>query len=187
MIKNKIVVFDKNTGRARVYVTRHPDSIVEKENEVKLINPELSYVNNVPPEFWELRPDGQIHAVFDEQVIEERLAQLKIKPFIDSASEEIKEKLVNLVNIPGVIGQLQKEMVTQFLDGANKSDAALHESARAIQKDIEHLKDALKYHVSWLSGEINEVKKSNRVLLYVTVSFGTLSVLYYLLRGGGIV
>lgn len=98
MTKNRVIVFD-TIGKARVFITDDPDSVIFKSGETKLVNPDLSYVQDIPPELWNLE-NNKVMPLFDPDAIRARLADIGVKSFTNMADAEIKKNVSKLVDIP---------------------------------------------------------------------------------------
>ena len=109
MTKNKVVIFD-SVGKAKVFITDDPDTVQCGDNCTKLVNPDLSYVVDIPPELWNLEGD-KIVPLFDGDAIRQRLADIGVKSFTNTADAEIKKNVSKLVDIPERIDSIESALV----------------------------------------------------------------------------
>jgi hypothetical protein len=110
MAKNKVVVFNKDTGGAKVFVTDNPDEVGVFSNEIKFINPDLSFVSDISPELWNLEGD-KIVPLFDAEAIRKRMANVGVRSFTNMADAEIKKNVHKLVDIPERVDSLESALV----------------------------------------------------------------------------
>ncbi len=106
MIKNKVVIFNKDNGGAKVFTTENPDEVGIFPNEIKLVNPDLSFVADIPPELWNLEND-KIVPLFDADAIKKRMAEIGIRSFTNQADQEVKGNIHKLVDIPERVESLE--------------------------------------------------------------------------------
>lgn len=109
MAKNKVVIYNTRKGGAKIFVTDNPDDIGVFSDEVKLVNPDISYVADIPPEFWNLE-DGRLMPITDEKALKERVESVSSRTLVNQFDADTKQKLSNLVEIPEVVGTLTDAM-----------------------------------------------------------------------------
>lgn len=110
MSKNKVVVYNTRKGGAKVFITDKPESIGVFADEIKLVNPDCSFVQDVPPELWNLEND-KLMPIFDEEKIKERLANVGMRAMTNAVDQEVKENIANLVDIPERVDSLESALV----------------------------------------------------------------------------
>lgn len=101
MTKNRVVVFDE-IGNAVVHTTDDPSSIVAREGCRVFVNPDLSYVNDIPPQLWNIEGE-RIVPLFGEENIRKRLANIGLKDDINRYDAKVQQDLKKLVDIPDSI------------------------------------------------------------------------------------
>jgi hypothetical protein len=109
MSKERVVIFDA-IGKAKVYITDAPELFACEPGQKMFINPDLSYVVDIPPELWNLEGD-KIVPLFDPVAIKQRLADIGVKSFTNMADAEIKKNVSKLVDIPERIDSIESALV----------------------------------------------------------------------------
>lgn len=172
MAKNKVVIFGANG--AKVFITDNAESFSCELNERLLINPDLSYVNDVPPELWNLEGD-KIVPLFGDEEIKQRLANLGVKSFSNKVDDHIKQGMSNLVDIPGKLCEynealkLSHEMLNKkVFDSQNNLELFIDDKIYSLKLN---LWDKLHSQQAMLSSSVkninDKIEKNMSVLFWL--------------------
>lgn len=101
---------------ARIIITENPDAFEALPGEVKLINPELSYVKDTPPEFWFLDNVGILKPITDPEKIKEIESHKLTKSLISKQSQVVQESFSRLVEVPEALNMLTELIMEQNND-----------------------------------------------------------------------
>ena len=138
---------------AKVFITDAPDSVAFKEDEeTKLVNPELSFVANIPPELWTQNAEGLVVPLFDEQEITKRLSDLGVKSFANHTDTKIKDNLSKLVEIPDALDSV----VQNLISAESNLIEYIADSVHSINEEILHTKNQLIERSNYQSGVFSQ-------------------------------
>jgi hypothetical protein len=161
MAKNKVVVFNKDTGGAKVFVTDNPDDVTISENETKFINPDLSFVSDISPELWNLEGD-KIVPLFDAEAIRQRMASIGVRSFTNMADAEIKKNVHKLVDIPERVDSLESALVCAI-------ERHKKENADEFRELNMHLESRLLTQTTYLQSSVfRSVDALSKIMLHLT-------------------
>jgi hypothetical protein len=161
-VKHQVVKF--TNGRARIYITDDISSITE--DETTLINPDMSYVRGVAPEFWTLK-DGKLWPEEDQAKIDEikrnaaaisapsDLKRIELAQRIEQNEKAIEAQTVAFKRAIAKIDEVLNAELEQINSSIDSSKAVLEERIALNKvnsnKDVDLLEEDMSKRIKYLS------------------------------------